>query len=286
MATRSPLPKKSTNAIRPVAPSRRTRPASSAASFTTIELACAHGVAVIWLDRQAVRNAFDSTMLAELSGALDTIERDTSVRAVVLAARGPVFSAGADIKEPRTARANGAPTLSDLLARLDTFPRPVVARVQGAAFGGAVAFIAACDVAVADAAAEFSIGEVRLGIAPGAVAPYVVRAIGTQAARRYCLTGERFGASEAWRLGLVHEIVAAGELDATVNTLLGHLVQGGPNAIALTKQLVASLDAQPLSEATIRAANHFHHLSRDTAEAAEGLAAFRERRPPAWVPND
>src|SRR3977135_1209837 len=198
----------------------------------TIEIPVGLGVAVLWLNRPDVRNAFNDTMIAELSAAFGELERDPAVRAVVLAGRGKVFCAGADLnwmkrmggldfeENRKDAKAFGA-----MLARLHALAKPTVARVHGAAFAGGMGLIAACDIAVASVETEFSVSEVRVGLAPATISPYVLAAMGERAAHRYFLTGERFPAAEAYRIGFVQELSQPAELDATVNAILAEIVQ-------------------------------------------------------------
>jgi methylglutaconyl-CoA hydratase len=255
-----------------------------AKTLATIEITVQQGVGVVWMNRPEVRNALNAAMVGELIAALAGFATDDDVRAIVLAGHGPVFCAGADIKEGRPAKpAKNAATLAALLLALDALPKPTVARVHGSAFGGGLALIGACDIAVAATGAEFSVSEVRLGLAPAIVGPYVMRAIGESQARRYFLTGERFSAAEAYRIGLVHELAQDEALDATVNAILGHLVQGGPNAQRATKKLIAATAGKPITTALLKAAER--RAGHTSAEAIEGLRAFRGRRAPPWHPE-
>src|SRR5216684_8462630 len=213
--------------------------------YGTIEIHAGQGVAVLWLNRPEVRNAFNETMIAELTAAFDELEADPSVRAVVLAGRGKVFCAGADLnwmkrmgemdfeENRKDALAFGA-----MLKALHALKKPTVARVHGAAFAGGMGLIAACDIAVASTETEFAVSEVRLGLTPATISPYVLAAMGERAGRRYFLTAERFSAAEAYRIGFIQELAQLEELDATVNAILGELVQGAPGAHAATKELI------------------------------------------------
>jgi methylglutaconyl-CoA hydratase len=213
-----------------------------------------NAVALITLNRPDVHNAFDETLIAELTGALRTADADDTVRAVVLLGAGESFCAGADLNWMRKmagfSRAQNladARALTTLLATLNTLSKPTIARVHGAAFGGGVGLVACCDVAVAAHDATFALSEARLGLIPAAISPYVIEAIGARAARRYFLTAERFSAAEAYRLGLLHELVPPAELDARINELLGFLVTAGPHAQAEGKALIRAVAHRPIA---------------------------------------
>lgn len=256
-------------------------------------LSCAidhRGVATVTLNRPQVRNAFDDVLIAELTTLLGRLGTDPAVRLVVLTGAGETFSSGGDLNWMRSMVAFGteenqadALRLAQLLETLDRLSKPTLARVNGGAFGGGVGLIACCDIAVATDGARLGLTEVRLGLAPATIAPYVIRAIGPRQARRYFLTGERFDARHALRIGLLHEVVEPAALDDTVNTLIEYLLHGGPQALTACKRLV-----DDVSTASDRAA-----LKHDTAaliahlrvsdEGQEGLAAFFDRRAPAWM---
>jgi methylglutaconyl-CoA hydratase len=248
-------------------------------------------IARVTLNRPQLHNAFDEALIAELAQTFQDLGEDETTRAVVLAGAGKSFSAGADLNWMKRAagydeeqnRAD-ARALELMLRTIDDCPKPVVAMVQGAAIGGGLGLVAACDVAVAGEAAQFATSEVRLGIVPAVISPFVVRAIGARQARRYFLTAERFGAEEARRIGLVHEAVPTAELEARVAAVLAEILKGGPEALASAKQLVRLVEMMPqggsiLAEATVGAiAEH-----RASPEGKEGIAAFLEKRKPAWI---
>jgi methylglutaconyl-CoA hydratase len=250
----------------------------------------AGGVVWITLDRPEIHNAFDDRLIAALTRELAALSADPAVRALVLTGRGKSFSAGADLNwMRRTATYGEAENLDDaralarLLATLDGLPKPTVARVNGAALGGGVGLVACCDVVVASETALFGTTEVRLGIIPSVIGPYVVAAIGPRQARRLMLTGERIDAAEARRIGLVHEVVAAEGLDAAVERVLGDLAKGGPAAIAAAKQLVQDLAARPITpEIAEETARRIARI-RAAEEGREGVAAFLEKRAPLWT---
>lgn len=228
-------------------------------------------------------------MIAELTSALEALAADDAVRVVILAAAGKSFSAGADLQwmrrmagYDRAANLADARALAGLMRTLDTLPQATIARVQGAAFGGGVGLVACCDIAVASDAAGFCLSEVRLGLIPAVISPYVVTAIGARAARRYFLTAERFDAATALRLGLVHQVVAAGALDATVAALADAICLGGPAAIAAAKALVHDVAATAPTDRLIDDTAARIAEIRASPEGREGVAAFLESRPPSW----
>lgn len=248
------------------------------------------GSAWITLNRPEIHNAFDERLIAELTAELTRLADDGAVRAVVLTGSGRSFSAGADLNWMRkTATYGEAENLSDaralakLMATLNELPKPTIARVNGAALGGGTGLVACCDIVIASAAALFGTTEVRLGLIPSVIGPYVIAAIGVRQARRLMLTGERIGAAEAARIGLVHEVVAADQLDGAVETILRHLLQGGPNALAAAKRLVRDLAGQPIGPDLIDATAKRIAALRATAEAREGVMAFLAKRPASWL---
>lgn len=259
--------------------------------LSTVRVAREGSIARVTLARPVVRNAFDETLIDELTRVFLSFADDVQNRVVVLAGEGPVFCAGADIEWMRRAGSFSkaeneadAERMARMLWAIDQCTRPVVALVQGAAIGGGVGLIAASDVVVAAEDAVFSLAEVKLGILPSVISPYVLRAIGARQARRYFLTGERFDAAEARRVGLVHEVSAAGELAAAGDRLIAALLTSAPEAVGVAKRLIAQVhgkspeEAMPLTVRTIAE-------RRASEEAREGLTAFLEKRPPAWTPK-
>lgn len=247
-------------------------------------------VARVTLNRPQLHNAFDEALIAGLATTFQALHEDDS-RVVILAGAGRSFSAGADLNWMQRAagydeernRAD-ARALELMLRTIDDCPKPVVAMVQGAAIGGGVGLVAACDIAVAGEAAQFATSEVRLGIVPAVIAPFVVRAIGPREARRWFLTAERFGAAEARRIGLVHEVVPADQLEARVAAMVGELLKGGPEALASAKQLVRLVEMMPQG-GSIRAEATVGIIAerRASDEGREGIGAFLEKRKPAWI---
>jgi methylglutaconyl-CoA hydratase len=259
-------------------------------TYSTIEIHVDHGVAVIWLNRPEVRNAFNETMIAELSAAFGELDAEPSVRAVVLAGRGKVFCAGADLNWMKRMgemdfeeNRKDAVAFGAMLHGLYTMKKPTVARVHGAAFAGGMGLIAACDIAVASIETEFAVSEVRLGLTPATISPYVITAMGERAARRFFLTAERFPAAEAYRIGFVQEIARFDELDASVNVILGEIVQGAPGAHAVTKELIRAVAKRALSPELMADTAVRIATARASEEGKEGVRSFLEKRQPAWL---
>jgi methylglutaconyl-CoA hydratase len=256
-------------------------------------LARTGSVARIRLDRPALHNAFDAGLIAALTAALEAIGADPGVRVVVLEGSGASFSAGADLNWMRgMARASEAENRDDALAlarlmrTLDELPKPTVARVHGAAFGGGVGLVACCDIAIGVPEAKFGLTESRLGLLPAVISPYVIAAIGARQARRWFATAEIFDASTALQIGLLHQVVPADQLDEAVERQLALLLKAGPVAAATAKQLVSRVAAQ-----TDRAAMEADNAAliaglRVSAEGQEGLSAFLDKRPPAWTTKE
>ena len=262
-------------------------------AFQAIEVAERNGVALVTLNRPDRHNAFDEAMISELTQALAIIADTPRLRAVVLLGAGESFCAGADLAwMERMAgfsyeeNVGDARALARLLQALASLPKPTIARVHGPAYGGGVGLVACCDIAVAAMEATFALSEAKLGLIPATIGPYVIEAIGARAARRYFLTAERFDAAEAYRIGLVHDIVPSLEaLDERVNELLGHLMVAGPHAQAACKALVRAVAHRPIDERVVADTAERIATVRASDEAREGVAAFLGRRSPAWVPE-
>jgi methylglutaconyl-CoA hydratase len=245
-------------------------------------------VATVTLGRAEARNALNAALVGEVARCFEELAEDESVRVVVLTGEGPSFCAGADIGYMRdTSRFSyeenleDARRLADMFLAVDDLPKPVVARVRGGAIGGGAGLVAAADVAVAEEGARFAFSEVRLGIAPVTIAPFVVRKIGYSQARALFLTGERFGADLAREIGLVHEVVPEEELDATVERVAAQLLQGGPAAQAAIKEALRQVEATEPVEALGIMTQLIAEL-RVGEEGQEGLGAFLEKREPFW----
>jgi methylglutaconyl-CoA hydratase len=252
----------------------------------------ATGVAQLTMARPAVFNAFDETMIGELDAAFEGLLADPAVRVIVLAGEGKHFSAGADLKWMQRASTatqywnlQDARRFAGMLARIASAPKPVVARVQGAALGGGVGLACACDIAIAADNASFAVSEAKFGILPAVIGPYVTNAVGKRQAKRLALTTERINASEALAMGLVQKVVALHELDAAVDATVTSLLAGGPGAQAEIKALFAQLEVGPITPAVIELTAQTISRVRGSAEAREGFAAFLGKRPANWIPQ-
>ncbi|MCC7326983.1 MAG: enoyl-CoA hydratase/isomerase family protein [Burkholderiales bacterium] len=264
-----------------------------AAAPTTIEVTVRNAIGIVALARPDVHNAFDDTLIRELTEALAALGADAAVRAVVLTGQGPSFCAGADLnwmkKMAAYSRAENvadAAAMANMLQTLHSLPKPTVARVHGAAYGGGVGLVACCDIAIGAAEAVFALSEAKLGLIPATISPYVIDAIGARAAGRYFLTAERFDAAEAYRIGLLHDIVALARLDDRINELLGALLLAGPQAQRECKSLIRAVARRPPAAAIIDDTVQRIADVRASAEGREGIAAFLGKRHATWVPTD
>jgi len=244
----------------------------------------------VWLNRPEMRNALNGELQVFLLKALKDIENEKNIRVVVLAGRGAAFCAGGDLnrmeqaaKMTKARSKSEAGRFAKLLYRMHGYPKPLVARVHGAAFAGGMGLAAACDLVVAAEEAEFCLPEVRLGLVPAMISPYIVRAIGEQQARRYVLTGERLSAREAHRIGFVHECVPAAVLDARVEKFVHQLSQAGPQALARSKKLLAKVGKAAISPKLAAETAAVLAEARAGEEAREGIRSFLEKRKPGWV---
>jgi methylglutaconyl-CoA hydratase len=259
-------------------------------SYETLEISVADKVATITLNRPQLRNAFNETAIADLTMAFDEVSQDAGVRAIVLAANGPAFCAGADLNWMKkmagyTQAENEADALrlADMLRTIYFSPKPVVAKVQGDCYAGGMGLVAACDIVVAADGVNFCLSEVKLGLIPATISPYVIKAMGDQASRRYFLTAERFDAREAKRLGMAHEVVPAEELDTTVAGIVKALVNNSPNAVREAKKLVRDIAGLPIDDVLLAdTAGRIANI-RASSEGREGVASFLEKRKPAWL---
>jgi len=247
-------------------------------------------IAIVTLNRPEVRNAFNDALISDLTKALLDLDKDEAIRVVVLAGAGTAFCAGADLNwTQRVAGYSQEQNLADarafgeLLRTLDRLSKPTIARVHGPAYGGGVGLVAACDIAIGSHEAEFCLSEVKLGLSPAIVSPYVVRAMGARLARRYLLTGEMIDAGEAYHLRLLSDVAVKEELDGAINALLGQLVIGGREAHRKIKDLVRAVAAAPLDDALVADTAKRAAEIRVSPEGREGIGAFLEKRKPAWV---
>ncbi len=248
------------------------------------------GVATVTLNNPEKHNAFDDVIIAELTQAFEKMDADPAVKVMVLAAEGKHFSAGADLgwmkrmasytheENLRDARA-----LATMLKTLNFLSKPTIARVQGSSFGGAVGLVSCCDMVVASPRALFCLSEVKIGLIPATISPYVIDAIGQRAARRYFVTAEAFNVDKAFTLGLVSEVVEEDQLDERINALIEKILTCSPQAIESAKSLVMDFAKQPLTDAIIEDSCNRIADIRVSAEGQEGLNAFLEKRQPSWI---
>jgi methylglutaconyl-CoA hydratase len=259
-------------------------------NWQAIDITMHERVATVTLDRPDVRNAFNEATIAELALAFDELGRDEDVRAIVLAANGSAFCAGGDLNWMKQMAGYSdaenladAARLADMLRTIYLCPKPVVARIQGDCYAGGMGLVAACDIAVAVDEANFCLSEVKLGLIPATISPYVIKAMGENAARRYFLTAERFSAREAHRIGFVHEVVSAADLDAAVAVIIKALVGNSPNAVKEAKVLVRDVVGRPVDNALLADSAERIAAIRASTEGREGVASFLEKRKPSWL---
>jgi methylglutaconyl-CoA hydratase len=257
-----------------------------------IELEQRGAIRWLWLNRPEVRNAFNDSLIADIANAFADVEASADTRVVVVAARGPAFCAGADLNWMRAMTAyshadNHADALkvARMFQAVHSCSRPVIARVQGDAYGGGVGLAAACDIVIAADDVSFGLSEVRLGIVAATISPHLVRAMGARQAARYMLTAEKFSAARARELGLVHEVTKPKELDAEVERQAQVLLSSSPAALAATKRLLADVVEAPMDDVLLAATAKCIADARVSPEGREGIAAFLEKRAPAWVPK-
>ncbi|RZI44573.1 enoyl-CoA hydratase/isomerase family protein [Herbaspirillum sp. HC18] len=259
-------------------------------SFQTIDVTITSHVATVTLNRPDVRNAFNETTIAEITQAFRELGENAALRAIVLAANGPAFCAGADLNWMKKMagytheenRADAA-QLAEMLRTIYTCPKPVVAKIQGDCYAGGMGLAAVCDIAVASEATNFCLSEVKLGLIPATISPYVILAMGENAARRYFLTAERFSAQEAYRIGFVHQVAVAEMLDAAVADIVKALVTNSPNAVKQAKRLVQDVAGKPLTAELIADTAERIADIRSSEEGKEGVKSFLEKRKPEWL---
>jgi methylglutaconyl-CoA hydratase len=258
-----------------------------------LELRYDAGVATVSLNRPEVRNAFNDEVVAELTAVFSELGERDEVRCVVLAGNGPAFCAGADLNwmkrmagYTREQNLEDATALANMLRVLYRCPKPTIARVQGDVYAGGTGLVAVCDIAVSADTAQYCLSEVKLGLIPATISPYVIRAMGERAAHRYFLTAERFSAAEALRIGFVHEVVQAGQLDARVAELSQALVQAGPAAVKACKELVQDVGGRNITQLLIdRTVQNIADI-RVSDEGREGIQSFLGKRKPAWLARE
>jgi methylglutaconyl-CoA hydratase len=257
-----------------------------------IDVTMRNAIAIVVLDRPDVHNAFNEALIAELTDTLVALDGDETVRAVVVAGAGKSFCAGADLHWMKKMAGHGhaenvadANALAHMLRTLHGLSKPTIARVHGTAMGGGVGLVACCDIAIAAQEATFAFSEGKLGLIPATIGPYVIEAIGARQARRYFITAERFTAAEAFRIGLVHDIVPAVELDARINELLGSLLFVGPRAQMECKALIRGVAHRPIDADVIAGTAEHIAAIRASQEGRDGVAAFLAKRAAPWAPT-
>lgn len=250
----------------------------------------ANGIATITFNRPDLHNAIDESVIAQFNEGLRRVAADPAARVVVIAGNGKSFCAGADLNWMKRTAAyseeqnyRDALEFTEILSLLDTMPKPTIARVHGPAYGGGVGIVSCCDIAVGTPEAAFSFSEVRLGLIPAMISPYVVAVIGERYARRYMLTAERIEAAEALKIGLLHEVVDAGQLDAKIGAIVEQCLRGGPASIARSKELIAAVAHGAIDQAKRDYTARMIAATRASAEGKEGIGAFLEKRRPAWT---
>ena len=258
--------------------------------YRTLLVEIKHGVGIVWMNRPKQHNALNGAMIAELTAAIRALDHDPQVRVVVLAGAGESFCTGIEMRWlKRMAGCSIAQNRADamnfatVLHSISTVKKPTIARVHGPVSADGVGLVAACDIAVAAYGAEFCFSEVRIGLIPATIAPYVVRAMGERAAHRYFLSAEPFTAAEAYRTGLVSDIAPLDELDARINELLGRLIQGGPEAQALAKEWIRTVAGAPITSDLVEKSATRLAAVRTSKEGREGIRSILENRSPAWL---
>ncbi|MVA18975.1 enoyl-CoA hydratase/isomerase family protein [Agrobacterium vitis] len=258
--------------------------------YKTLDLELNGAVATVWMNRPDRHNAFDETLIRDMTLAVETLSENDSVHVLVLAGRGASFSAGADLEWMKR---QGAATVADnaadaaamgrMFMALRNCPKPLIARIQGAAIGGGMGLVAACDIAIAAPDAVFATSEVRLALIPAVISPLVAAAIGERQCRRYFLTGERMGVAQAHALGLVHEIAEKDGLDDAVARIVADLLKGAPGAVREAKALITRISGRRFDDALVSETAELIAARRGSDEAREGLSAFLEKRKPGWI---
>ena len=248
------------------------------------------GVAKVTLNNPSKHNAFDDYMINQLCNAFTAIAENSDVRLMILASEGQSFSAGADLDWMKRMAAysyeenlEDAKALAGMLKMLNEMPQPTIARVQGAAFGGALGLISCCDIAVAATTANFALSEVKIGLVPATISPYVIAAIGERYAKRYFMTAERFDGNTALQMSLVHETVEEQQLDKKIEQLVCSVLNNGPEAVAAAKQLISTVSGKAIDSTLIEHTCEVIAGIRVSAQGQEGLGAFLEKRKPNWL---
>lgn len=248
------------------------------------------GVATVTLNNPDKHNAFDNNLIAQISATFDALEADSFVRVVILQGAGRSFSAGADLAWMRRMadfshdeNISDATLMAEMFRRINSLSKPTIAKVHGAAFGGGVGLVACCDLVFATPAASFCLSEVRIGLIPAVISPFVISAIGARAARRYAMTAERFDAATARQLGLVSELCEEAELDQRIEGLVETLLANGPCAMAAAKQLIADVAGAPITDQLMAETSQRIAVIRGSEEGREGVSAFLQKRAASWI---
>ena len=248
------------------------------------------GVATVTLNNPDKHNAFDNNLIAQISATFDALEADSLVRVVILQGAGRSFSAGADLAWMRRMadfshdeNISDATLMAEMFRRINSLSKPTIAKVHGAAFGGGVGLVACCDLVFATPAASFCLSEVRIGLIPAVISPFVISAIGARAARRYAMTAERFDAATARQLGLVSELCEEAELDQRIEGLVETLLANGPCAMAAAKQLIADVAGAPITDQLMAETSQRIAVIRGSEEGREGVSAFLQKRAASWI---
>lgn len=247
-------------------------------------------VAKVTLNRPSVHNAFNEEVISELINCFDDAQQNNDVRVLILQSNGKTFSAGADLQwmqkmanYTHDENVADAKNLALMLHKLYTLEKPTIARVQGAAFGGAVGLIACCDIAIASKLSKYCLSEVKLGLLPATISPYVINAVGARHAKRLFMAAEVISARRARRIGLVSETVSEDELDEQIDTIVAKILKNGPKAVALSKILINDIQSSPINNELMHKTSHSIASARVSEEGQEGLQAFLEKRSPKWV---
>lgn len=259
-------------------------------TYETLDIETEGAVATVWMNRPDRHNAFNETLIHEMTGAVETLAGRNDICVLILAGRGASFSAGADLdwmkRQGAAAKAENtadAVAMGRMFMTLRDCPKPVVARVQGAAIGGGMGLVAACDIAVAAPGAVFATSEVRLALIPAVISPLVATAIGERQCRRYFLTGERMSADQAEAIGLVHKVASEEDLDAAVARVVADLLKGAPQALTEAKALISHIAGRSVEAGLVSETASMIAARRASDEAREGLSAFLEKRKPGWL---
>ena len=273
-------------------PAKTSRPSSRGAT-SLLDVSVRNATAIVVLNRPELHNAFNEALIDELTATLSVLDQDSDVRAIVLAGAGRSFCAGADLNWMKKMATYGheenvtdASALAQMLHTLAGLSKPTIARVHGAAMGGGAGLVACCDIAIAAQEATFAFSEGKLGLIPATIAPYVIEAIGARQARRYFISAERFTAAEAFRIGLVHDIVPLAELDARINDMLGALLLVGPRAQMECKALIRGVAHRRIDADVIAGTAEHIAAVRASSEGRAGVQAFLDKRAAPWIPPD